>query len=191
MLEAAAALIAWLGAADVVLADGRRGQALGIALLTVGLAVLAWPAGMAVGSIAIAAGGLVAAARCWGSGDSSWGIMPAGSTPRLVLCIGSGLLALWLAGAVTTGPGGSLRFAVFVVLGLMGARILMSRDAPAALAAVAPFALGLAAAAGLAASSEGPAPAIVGALVAAGVMFVPSGIAPAKQSARPGGKDGA
>lgn len=190
---AGAAFVAWLGAALVVLADGRRGLALGLALLTVGLAALTWPAGMPVGAVAIAVGGLTAAGQCWRSGPPAWGIMPAGSTPRLILCIASGLLALWLAASVTTGAG-SLRFAVLLVLGLMGARILISRDVPVVLAGVASMALALAAAPGLAAESTGPVPAIVGGLIAAGVMFVPavrgsSSIPPG--SSGPADKDGA
>jgi hypothetical protein len=189
LLEAGAAFVAWLGASSLVLADGRRGQALGLALIAVGLAVLAWPAGMAFGAFAIAAGGLVGAVRSRGSGESTWGIMPAGSTPRLVMCIASGLLALWLALAVTTGPGASLRFAALVVLGLMGGRILMSKQAPVVMTAIAAFALALGATPGLAAGSPGPAPAIVAGLIAAGVMFVPASrpaVAPSTRSDKDG-----
>jgi hypothetical protein len=191
---AGAAFVAWLGADLVVLADGRRGLALGLAFLTISFAILAWPAGMAVGSVAIGVGGLFAALQCWRSGPQEWGIMPAGSTPRLILCIGSGLLAFWLAASVTTGPDASLRFAVLVVPGLMGARILMSRDVPVVLAGIAGLALALAAGAGIATGSPGPVPAIVGGLIAAGVMFVPAArIPPSIQAASPApaDKDGA
>jgi hypothetical protein len=99
--------------------------------------------------------------------------MPAGSTARLILCIASGLLALWVASVVTTGTGAPLRFAVLVVLGLMGARMLMSREAPAVLTGIASLALVLAVASGLAPGSPGSITALVGALIAAGVMFVP------------------
>jgi hypothetical protein len=190
LLEAAAAFAAWLGASTIVLADGRRGQATGLALIAVGMAVLAWPAGMAFGGLAIALGGVVGAVRCWGSGTSSWGMMPPGSTPRLVMCIASGLLALWLALSVTTGPGGSLRFAVLVVLGLMGGRILMSKEAPVVLTSISAFALALGAAPGLAAGSPGPVPALVAGLVAAGVMFVPAS-RPALPVSTRSDKDGA
>ncbi len=189
-----AAFVAWLGADLVVLADGRRGLALGLAFLAVSLAILAWPAGMVVGSAAIALGGLIAAVQCWRSGPPEWGIMPAGSTPRLILCVASGLLAFWLAASVTTGPDASLRFAVLLVPGLMGARILMSRDVPVVLAGIAALALALAAASGLAAGSPGPIPAIVGGLVAAGVMFVPAARIPSSiqaASPAPADKDGA
>jgi len=142
-----------------------------MALLAVGLAVLAWPSTI-FGAFAIAAGGMIAAAECWRSGPATWGIMPAGSTARLILCIASGVLALWVASAVTTGTGAPLRFAVLVVLGLMAARILMSREAPVVLAGIASLALVLAAAPGLAPASPGPIPALVGGLIAAGVMFV-------------------
>jgi len=189
LLEAAAAFAAWLGASAIVLADGRRGQATGLALIAVGLAVLAWPAGMAFGGLAIAVGGLAGAVRCWGSGTSTWGIMPPGSTPRLVMCVASGLLALWLALSVTTGPGGSLRFAVLVVLGLMGGRILMSKEASVVTTAISAFALALGAAPGLAANSPGPVPALVAGFVAAGVTFVPTG-RPALRTSTGSDKDG-
>ncbi len=171
----AAAILAWLGASLVVLADGRRGLALGLGLLTAGLAVLAWPSQALPGALAVAAGGFIASWQCWRSGPATWGIMPAGSTARLVLCVGSGLLALWLAASVTNGPGAPLRFAVLVVLGLMAARILGGREAAVLLASVSGFALVLAVAPGLAAASQSFVPAIAGGLVAAGVMFLPAG----------------
>ena len=177
-----------------MLSDGRRGLALGLALITIGLAVLTWPAGMVVGSVAITVGGLIAAGQCWRSGPAGWGIMPAGSTPRLILCIASGLLTFWLAASVTSGPGGSLRFAGLVVPGLMGARVLMSRHVHVALAGIAALALALAVASGLASESPGPIPAIVGGLIAAGVMFVPAARIPSSiQAASPpaSGNDGA
>lgn len=187
---AGAAFVAWVGAAIVVLADGRRGQALGLALLAMSLAVLAWPAGMAAGSVAIALGGLIAAVQCWRSGPAAWGIMPAGSTPRLILCIASALFVFWLAASVTSGPDASLRFAVIVVSGLMGARVLMSRDVSVVLTGIAALALALGLASGLAAQSPGPVPAIVGGLIAVGVLFVPAARIPsAIQSASPAPTD--
>jgi hypothetical protein len=170
---AAAAFVAWLGAALVVLADGRRGLALGLALVTIGFAVLVSASGGALGVSAVAAGGAVAAWQCRRSEAATWAIMPPGSTPRLVLCVASGLVALWVAASVTTGPGAPLRFAVLVVLGLMGARVLASQEVAVVLTSIACFALALAAAPGLAATSPGPVPDIIGGLVAAGVMFVP------------------
>jgi hypothetical protein len=173
VIEAAAAFVVWLGAAIVVLADGRRGLALGLALLSAGVGVLQWASGQPVGAVAVFAGGLVGSARCWRSG-ANWGLMPAGSTPRLVLCVAAALVALWVAAAVTTGGGAQLRFAVLAALGLMGARVLMSRANAVVLTSVACFAIALAAAPSLSATSPGPGPAIIGGLIAAGVMFLPA-----------------
>jgi len=174
VIEAAAAFLTWLGAALVVLADGRRGLALGLGLLIAGFGVLAWAGGQPAGAAAVAAGGLIGSVQCWRSG-TTWRLMPAGSTPRLVLCLASALVALWVAASVTTGSGAPLRFAVLVVLGLMGARVLESRETSVVLTCIACFALALAAAPGLAATSPGPIPDVLGGLIAAGVMFVRAG----------------
>ena len=173
IVEAAAALLAWLGASLVVLADGRRGLALGLALLTAGFAVLALASALPIGAAAVAAGGGIAAWQCWRSPAARWGIMPAGSTPRLVLCIGSGLLGLWIATAVTIGPGAAMRFAVLVVLGLMGARVLSRSELHVVLAGIAGLALALGAAPALDLLSDGTVPDIAGGLIAAGVMALP------------------
>jgi len=175
-LYIAAAILAWVGASLVVLADGRRGLAVGLGLLTAGLAVLASPSAALPGASAIAAGGLIASWQCWRSGPAAWGIMPAGSTARLVLCVASGLVSLWVAASVTTGSGAPLRFAVMVVLGLMAARILGGREATVLLTSVAGLALILAVAPGIATTSQDFIPATAGGLVAAGVMFLPSGL---------------
>jgi hypothetical protein len=172
-VEAAAALLAWLGASLVVLADGRRGLALGLALLTAGFAVLALAGGLQLGAAVVAAGGGIAAWQCWRSPAANWGIMPAGSTPRLVLCIGSGLLGLWIAAVVTLGPGSALRFAILVVLGLLGARVLSSSELHVVLAGIAGLALALGAAPGLDLLADGTVPDVAGGLIAAGVMTLP------------------
>ena len=173
MVAVAAAFVAWLGAALVVLSDGRRGLSLGLALITAGLAVLGLASGIYLGAAAVAAGGLIGSWQCLRSGPPTWGIMPAGSTARLVLCIGSGLVGLWVAAVVTIGPGAPLRFAVLVVLGLMGARILANREISVVLTAIAGFAMALGAAPGLDATSQGDVPDIMGGLAAAGIMFIP------------------
>jgi hypothetical protein len=187
VIEIAAALLAWLGAALVVLADARRGLALGLALVTVGFAVLAWGTGQPVGAIAITAGGLTGAFRCWTASPAAWGLMPAGSTPRLVLCIAAGLLALWISASVTTRPGAPLLFAVLAVLGLMAARVLAGRDAVVDRTAIACFALALASSPALASTPPGPGPYVIGALIAAAVIVAPATL---PQGAARSGKDG-
>jgi len=170
---AVAAVVAWAGASTIVLADGRRGVAVGLAITAAGLTFLAWSTAGPVAAIALAAGGAIAAFTRDRSGPAGWSIMPPGSTPRLILCIAAGLLALWLAVSVTNGPGAPARFAVLCVVGLMGGRVLSSRDPAVIIGAVASLVLALAEGAGLAAPAPGPAPYILGALLAAGVMFVP------------------
>jgi hypothetical protein len=179
-----AAFVAWLGAGVVVLSDGRRGLALGLALITAGFTVLALATGIYLGAAAIAAGGLIGSRQCLRSGPATWEIMPPGSTARLVLCIASGLFALWFAALVTTGPGAPLRFAVLVVLGLMAARVLATGEIPVVLTGIAGFALALAAAPGLDATAQGDVPDIIGGLAAAGVMFIPPAVQP-QGAARP------
>jgi len=175
VVQIAAGGFAWLGASVVVLADGRRGLALGLALLAAGFAGLALANGFVTGGVAIGIGGGVAAWQCWKSSAAMWGIMPPGSTPRLVLCIGSGLLGLWVAAAVTGGSGASLRFAVLVVVGILGARVLSSSELHVVLAGIAGLALALGVAPALDVSSGADVPAIAGGLVAAGVMALPRG----------------
>ena len=173
MIEAVPAFLAWAGASAVVLADGRRGLAAGLAVLTLGLVWLAIAGGDLAAGLILAAAGAVAAFQRWRSGPPGWGIMPPGSTARLVMCVASGLVALWVAASITSGPGGQLRFAVLATIGLSGARVLASRDATIVMTAVAGLALAAAAASGLAGSSSGLLPYAAGALVAAGATLIP------------------
>ena len=76
MIEVAAGFVAWLGASMVVLADARRGLALGIAIATLGLAVLVLQDAGPLEAAAMALGGLLASARCASSGPAGWQIMP-------------------------------------------------------------------------------------------------------------------
>jgi hypothetical protein len=116
--------------------------------------------------------GAFAAIQRQRSGAAGWGLMPPGSTPRLILVVAAGVVALWLAVSVTSGAGASRRFAVLAVLGLMGARLLTGIDPKVALTAVVGMALALAAAAGLATDAPGPAPYIAAAAIAAGVSVL-------------------
>ncbi len=171
MIEAAA-FTAWLGASVIVLADGRRGLALGLALIAIAFAALVWAGGDALAAGALFAGGAVAAVQRYRSGIGGWGLMPPGSTPRLILVIVAGALALWIAASITTGSGAPLRFATLAVIGLMGARVLEGREPAVLLTAVAGMALALATAAGLAPTTPGLAPYVIAALIAAGVSVL-------------------
>jgi hypothetical protein len=172
-VSAAAAFIVWLGAALLVLSEGRRALALGLAIITVGFAVLAQAGVGDLAAAAILVGGGFAAGRRFRLGPDAWGVMPSGSTARVVLAAAVGLLALWISTSVMSGPGAPLRFAALSVLGLMAARILTPSEPPAVLTALAAIALSVAAAAGVAGTSPGPAVYVLAAIVAAGISLIP------------------
>lgn len=171
-MSEAAAFAAWLGAALIVLSEGRRGLALGLALVTLAFTILALAGGERLAAVALLLGGGLAAAQRLRTGDDVWGVMPSGSTARLVLSIAGGLLALWIATSVMTGPGAPLRFAAISVLGLMGGRMLTASAPAAVLTALAALALSVAMAAGVASTGPGPSPYIAAALVAAAISLV-------------------
>ena len=172
MIEGFAGFVAWLGASVVVLSDGRRGLALGAALSTLALALIVVADAGPVAAIAVGVGGLAAAARRL-TGVVGWGIMPPGSTPRFILCVAGGLLALWIALGVTSGHSSALRFAVITVAGLSGARVLSSDESSVLLTSVALLALAVAAASGLTEGVPSIWPYVVAAAIAAGVGWLP------------------
>ena len=173
MIEVASAFVALVGASAIVLSDGRRGLAVGTFLVALGLAVASLPPGGWLGAAALVAGGAAAAVRRYTAGPPRWNVMPAGSTPRLVLCVAGGLVALWVGAAVMTGPGGGLRFSVLAVLVLAGSRLLSSDNPWVAQSALAAIALAVGAAAGLATGAPGVWPYIAAAAVAAAAVWVP------------------
>jgi hypothetical protein len=173
VVDAVAAFIAWMGASLIVLADGRRGLALGAALATAGISVIAFStAGPIAGALAV--GGALAALGRLRSGPAGWRIMPPGSTPRLVLCIAAGLLALWVGAAVTTGPGSPLRFTVLLVAGLTGARVLGSEERSVLLTATSVLALAIGLGAVTGESSMAPWAFVAAGLIAAAVAWLPT-----------------
>ena len=173
MLEGAAGIVAWAGASLVVLGDGRRGLAVGMALAAGGLGGVAWLTAGWPAAAAIFAGGLLAAAGRLRDGAPGWQIMPAGSTPRIILSVAAALLCLWLALVVTTGPGAALRFAALVCMVLAPARILWSDDQPVGLTAAGVLAIAV----GVASASGSSAPDLrvflVAGAVAAAIAWLP------------------
>jgi hypothetical protein len=172
-----AAFLAWLGVSIIVLADGRRGLAVGLAIAAAGLAAIAWHDSDGVAALIVLAGGEAAALLRYRAGPEGWALMPPGSTPRLVLCVAGGLVALWFAASVTIGPDGATRFAALGVIGLSGARIVSSRERSSALTAVATLALATAVATHLGAGSPGLLPYVIAALIAVGLWLLPARVA--------------
>lgn len=172
-MTVAAAAAAWAGAAVIVLADGRRGLAAGIAVIAGGFTILVWAQGDWFGGIVLLMGGAICAIQLLRVGRQDWGLMPPGSTARLILVVVAGALSLWVAASVISGPGAPLRFACLVVLGLMGARLLQGQNVVPVLTAAAGLALALAGASALAPRPPGFAPYVIAALIAAGASFLP------------------
>jgi len=172
VVDAVAAFVAWLGVSIVVLADGRRGLALGAAIGAAGMAVLALDAAGPVAAGSIALGGVVAAAGRFRTGRAGWHVVPAGSTPRLVLCLAAALLALWIAAALTTGPAAPLRFTAMVVIGLSGARVLGADEGPVLFTAIGLLALAIALAAGIGQGPPTPWPFLAAAVIAGVVGWI-------------------
>lgn len=176
MIEVFAAVAAWLGASLVVLSDGRRGLALGVALAGAGMAAGVYPAAGAAGTAVLAAGGLAAAAWRVRVGPAGWRVMPAGSTPRLVMCVAAALLTLWVALAVTGGPDTGLRYAVMVAAGLAAARVLGADEPAVLVTAAAVLALATGAGAALGGGQPGIWPFAAGAVVAAAAGLWPASV---------------
>ena len=171
VIAAIAALSAWLGASLIVLGERSRGIAAGAGFATLGLAVIAWQSAGFIPGLAIFGGGAVVALQHQRSDDRTWGIMPAGSTPRLILCVATGLVALWVAASVTLGPGVAQRFAVLVTVGLTAGRILTTQQIQVVMAAAAVLALAVAEGAGFGTRSVWPY--VAAGLIAIGVTLVP------------------
>ena len=173
-LSAAAAFVAWAGAAAIVLADGRRGLALGLGLIAVGLGVATWTVAGWPPALLLLIGGGIAAARRLRSGPPGWMFMPPGSTPRLILSIFGGLIALWIAAVVTSGGSAEIRYAALVVIGTMVARILLGKEPAMIFTAATGIALAAAAASSLSPTDPGIAPFAIAALIAVGAAFLPA-----------------
>src|SRR5215472_6702567 len=143
---------AWIGATLLLVADGRRGLALGLVVLTAGLAVASAAGGQApIGVAVLAAGGVAAAALRLRGGRPGWGLLPPGSTPRLVGAIVGVIGATLVAGFGLASPEGAARLAALVVAALAAGRILTVEGRWGAVGGASALALGLGALGGLAA----------------------------------------
>ena len=173
LTEIAAGLVAWVGASLVVLSDGRRGLALGMAMATAGLAAIVWADVGPVPAVLVAIGGAAAAGRRLTSGPAGWNVMPGGSTPRFILCVAAGLLAAWVAFGVTGGHGPGLRFAAISVVGLSVARVLFTTAPETVLSGVSVLALAVATISEFEQGGAEPWPFLAAALIAAGASWIP------------------
>jgi hypothetical protein len=169
----AGAFAAWLGATIIVLADGRRGLALGLTVMVAGLAAVALAAGQPFTGGALLVGGVAAAGLRFRTGPDGWGLMQPGSTPRIILTIVIGLVALYIAASLSNGDGAATRFASLATIALAGARLLQGSERATVLTAASALVLALGAGSLLGPSESLPA-AAVAALVAAGASALPA-----------------
>jgi trimeric autotransporter adhesin len=159
----AGAVIAWLGVTLLIASDGRRGVATGLVVLTAGLALAAAAAGQPpLGVAALAAGGAVAAALRLRGGRPGWGMLPPGSTPRLVGAIVVLIGAALVAGSGLASASGGARLAGLAVAAMAAGRVITVEHRWAALGGASALALGLGALGGTTAM-------VTAALVAAGL----------------------
>lgn len=165
-LQAAGVLIGWLGAALIALAEARRGLALGLALVGTGLGLVAALAGTPLTAALLAGGGLLSGCLRLRDAPRGWGLLPPGSTPRLVLSLACLALGALVGLSLVGGPGGALRVASFSVAGLAAGRLMGFVQRAPALAAAAAMALAL----GLLGGTGTPA---VGAAVAVALGALP------------------
>lgn len=175
-LAAAGAVVAWAGATTLCLADGRRGLAAGLVLAALGLALaLATSGSDPLAAAAVGAGGLCSAAMRLRDGEPGWGMMPPGSTPRLVGSVVV-LIAVGLIGGSGPGdPAATARLGALAVALVAAGRLLTVSWRWAALGAGAALALGL--------GALGDTPGMLaGALVAVGLGLMGGVEAPAART---------
>ena len=176
MVETAAAVLAWVGGSLLVLSDARRGIALGLALYALGLAGTL--ADHPLAGLEIGLAGLVTAGLRLRDGRPGWGTLPPGSTPRLLLCVVSGVLSAFAGASLLEGPGSAPARVAILLGGAMGAARLLStmrRDAALSATAATMLAIG-----GAEAAIGGvPAPTVVAAAAVGAVLL---GVLPADEA---------
>lgn len=168
-METLAIAAAWLGGTTLTLSEAGGGLAFGLALAASGLALSLAISGDLVGAGFILASGLAAAGLRLRGGGGDGGLLPPGSTPRLVLSLAVLIAAGFFGANVIIGAGGSTRVAGLAVALLASARLMGTSRRPPALAAagalalalgvlggIAPLAAGVAAGLGLLAAAESP-----------------------------------
>jgi hypothetical protein len=171
-------LVAWLAMSVLVLSEGRLGLALGLAGASIGIgATLAesWIPALLIGSA-----GLAAAALRARDGLPGWGILPPGSTPRVILCAVAGAACAWIGAGLLTGPQGPARAALLAATVLATARLLTTRRRPAALVSGGALALAAGALGGLATKEVAPLLAAAAAVVALTLALLPAAEARAR-----------
>jgi hypothetical protein len=159
--------VAWLGASVTALSEARRGLALGLVLTGAGLAVVELATHRPLAALLLAISAVLAALLRLRDGSVGWGVLPAGSTPGIVLSVAVLVGSLVLAGTVLGGSGSAAVVAPLAVSVLAAVRLLSSRSRQAALATASALALGLGA-------LGGTGDVVAGSLVAVALAAIPA-----------------
>jgi len=167
-------IVAWLGATVLVLSEARRGLAVGLLLAAAGLAGVRAAEGDPTEAGLILGGGLLAAiAGLRRNRRRGWGLLPPGSTPRIVLCLVAGAGAVWLATGLLDSPGEwQARSAAAILIALGASGLLAAGDPRAMLAAASLVVLGAGAMAAMAASET--MATLIGAVAAVALNLIPT-----------------
>jgi hypothetical protein len=166
--------LAWLGASVLVLSDARRGLSVGLLLAAIGLAVVRLVEGDNLDALLLFAGGLLSSyIGLRRNPRRGWGLLPPGSTPRIVLSFVVGGVALWLGVGMLDSPGEApARAAALIVMALGAGRLLAVRDPRSALAAASLIALGVGTVAALATTDA--TGALIGSVAAVALNLIPT-----------------
>jgi hypothetical protein len=134
------AVVAWLGASLLVVSDGRLALGTGLTAAAGGVAAGLIVGGRPLAAAAVVAGGLASAALRLRTGPAGWRILPPHSSPRVILSVGAGGAAAWIA-AQLLGVGGLDRMPAVMVAALAGGRVLGAADGASAAVAASAVAL--------------------------------------------------
>jgi hypothetical protein len=178
LVEVLGSLLAWLATSLLVLSESRGGLAVGLGGAGLGLGIALAASGNPAAGVAVGAGGVAAALLRLRDGQAGWGILPQGSTPRVILCVVAGAACAWVGGSLLAGAPGALRSGTLAVLVLAVARLLTTGRRQAALAAASALALATGLLGGLAAPEA--ALGLVGAGAVAALLL---GVVPAAEGA--------
>ena len=179
-LSIAGVVFAWAGSGLILMSEGSRGLAAGLAVLAVGLGLVVGIAIQPGAALVLAAGGLCSAGLRLKEERGGWGLLPSGTSSRIVLFLLAIAASLYLVTAILPGPATEPRAAALGAGVVAGIRLLGTPHRTVALAAAAALALS-AGSLGSAQSVAALLPAVTGGFVA-----LLSGWIPGSESERGG-----
>lgn len=158
-------VLACVGAGLVLMSEGSRGLAAGLGLEAAGLGLAVGGSVQAGPGLVLAVGGLCSAGLRLRDGYGGWGLLPPGTTSRIVLFVVAVAASLYAVTSVLPGSATEARAAALAAGVLAGARLLGTGNRSAALTAAGALALA-AGALGTAQTSGALLPAATGGFVA-------------------------